>query len=372
MTTAPTEGLRNKLAERRDQDDTGPAAPTLRDQVKAMEQQWANALPRAVSPDRFVRTVLTEVSKTPRLAECDVSTFLGACTASAQLGLEFGPLGLAYLVPFYNNGRQRLECQLIVGYKGYLQLARRSTEVKDIIAKPVYEGDEYDRWDDESGTHMIHRPTRRDHTNEKPILYWFRCTTVTGGAIIDDFSPEQIEERKQRSQSSGHKSSPWNSDPLAMALKTCVRMMIPWLPLATETAQNLAYDEQVIRLRGTNLVAEEPPAIIEGEVVEPERGPEAAGPDEGTQAPPEPAPEAPADAEADSGDSDGGDPDDAEATTEQRIMAILDTWDEQRLNDVCRQFGLDTRGRPETRQLRLLPVLVQGYVEGDPAVLELL
>lgn len=253
---ASTTALQERVAAQNS--DSAPEGTTLRHSIKLMEQQWATALPKTVSPDRFVRTVLTEVSKTPKLGDCEISTFLGACTQAAQLGLEFGPLGLAYLVPFWNKKKKQNECQLIVGYKGYIQLARRSGEVKDIKAVAVHEHDRaFDYWEDELGTHLIHRPAFDDRG--EVVRYYGRCTFTNGGSLVMLVSLGDIQARKDRSQSAGQGYSPWQSDEEAMRLKTVVRIMTPWLPLATEVAQALASDEQVIRLQGKDLMIERAP-----------------------------------------------------------------------------------------------------------------
>ena len=260
-TTQPTTALRERVSQAPVGAEEGPTPEqTLKAEIKRMEQAWANALPKTVTPDRFVRTVLTEVSKNPVLAECTTVTVLGAVTQAAQLGLEFGPLGLAYLVPFWNGQKRVRECQLIVGYRGYLQLARRSGEVKDIKAVAVHENDrQFDFWEDENGTHLIHRPAFDDRG--AVVRYYGRCTFTNGGSLVMLVSLEEIEKRKARSQSADKGFSPWKSDPEAMRLKSTIRAMIPWLPLATEVAQGLASDEQVIRLSGSNLVVDQAPAI---------------------------------------------------------------------------------------------------------------
>jgi recombination protein RecT len=387
-----------------------------------METQWANALPKTVSAERFVRTVLTEVSKTPRLSECSTSTFLGAVTMAAQLGLEFGPLGLAYLVPFKNHGNQ--ECQLIIGYKGYLQLARRSGDVKDIIAKPVHEKDQFRFWDDEDGTHMVHTPA--DEEDRGPvILYWGRCTYVAGGATLIKVSLAEIEKRRERSASASGRSSPWNTDPEAMRLKTVVRMMVPWLPLATEVASGIASDEQVIRLSGSNLVVEHPEQAIEAgatvttvgegdtgereaeeelsvllDSLEPadrrnaesylvatygnikevsdedlakaihditewgkgEGTPEATSAPEVAQEPSEgePGPSAP---EAPSGGISDADL--------ARITATVTAMPAAKVDELSGIHGILVEGRLEARRLRLLPVLVEAFKAGDQSVIDL-
>ena len=81
--------------------------------------------------------VMTELRKTPKLLECDAASLMGSIGQVAQLGLEVGGLlGHAYLIPY---GR---ECQLVIGYKGLMELARRSGQIKSIEARAVFEGDD--------------------------------------------------------------------------------------------------------------------------------------------------------------------------------------------------------------------------------------
>ena len=58
-----------------------------------IKAQMALALPKHMTADRLARIALTEIRKTPALARCDQTSFLGAIMQCAQLGLEpvFGP-----------------------------------------------------------------------------------------------------------------------------------------------------------------------------------------------------------------------------------------------------------------------------------------
>src|ERR1700733_5345712 len=106
--------------------------------LEGMKAQFAMALPDHIKPESMVRVALTAVQNTPKLLECDRNSFFLAVLRAAQLGLEpDGILGQAYLIPY---GEQ---VQLIPGYKGLIDLARRSGEVSNIIAKEVCRNDEF-------------------------------------------------------------------------------------------------------------------------------------------------------------------------------------------------------------------------------------
>src|SRR5512145_661767 len=96
---------------------------TVRDLLLRNKVQLEMAAPKHLTPDKLLRAALTSLSTTPKLLDCNPRSFLGAVIQCAQLGLEPGVLGMAYLVPF---GK---EVTLIPGYRGMLALARSSREI---------------------------------------------------------------------------------------------------------------------------------------------------------------------------------------------------------------------------------------------------
>lgn len=98
-------------------------APIIVQQVLSdqFKKQLALAVPKHLNADRMARIAATEVRKNKALLNTEPTSFLGSVMQAAQLGLEPGSaLGQAYLVPYGN------QCQLIIGYKGMIDLARRS------------------------------------------------------------------------------------------------------------------------------------------------------------------------------------------------------------------------------------------------------
>src|ERR1700690_3025545 len=94
---------------------------TVQDLLMRSKQQIALALPKHMDPDRLCRIALTTIRQTPKLLDCDPLSLIKCVVQCAAIGLEPDPLlGRAYLVPF---GR---ECQLLIGYRGMIDLARRS------------------------------------------------------------------------------------------------------------------------------------------------------------------------------------------------------------------------------------------------------
>ena len=84
------------------------------------------AAPRHISPERMLRLFALAMAKTPKIAQCELRTLIGAMIACASLGLEPNtPLGLVYLIPF--DRRKKIagkwetvgtDLQVIIGYRG--------------------------------------------------------------------------------------------------------------------------------------------------------------------------------------------------------------------------------------------------------------
>lgn len=100
---------------------------TFPEMLHYYKKQVALALPKTMDPDRIARIALTEFNKTAKLQQCTPVSIFACVIQSAQLGLEPGLNGRAFLVPYANNKKNGiLECQLIPGWKGLLELANRT------------------------------------------------------------------------------------------------------------------------------------------------------------------------------------------------------------------------------------------------------
>ena len=153
---------------------------------------------------------------------------------AAQLGVEPGPLGHAYLVPF---GR---EVTFILGYKGIIALARRSGDITGIEARAVRQNDFFE-WEYGLEDKLVHKPVLDDPGPS--TSYYGIAKFADGGHYFLVMSRNEIEKRRARSRAKD--AGPWKSDYEAMALKTVIRAMQPYLPLTAEAATAIEVDERV-------------------------------------------------------------------------------------------------------------------------------
>ena len=199
-----------------------------------LKAQIAAALPKHMSADRMARVALTTINKTPKLAQCTQESFFSALMTCSQLGLE--PDGrLAHLIPYGN------QCQLIIDYKGLVDLAYRSKEVLSIHADVIYEGDEFEY---DLGQVKRHTPYawRKDKPEEKGKLLGAYCIVKMQGAEKHEvMAVDEIEAIKKRSKSGT--SGPWVTDFNEMAKKTVFKRASKWIPLSPEVRDASAAED---------------------------------------------------------------------------------------------------------------------------------
>lgn len=231
--------LKQALAPQSQQTDI---AALLRD--PKLKQQLALALPKHISADRLARVALTELRRNPKLMHCDQHSFLGSLMICAQLGLEFGgPLGHAWIVPFKDGRTGRIEAQFILGYRGMIDLARRSGQIVSIEARAVYEGDQFEcRFGLDSDLKHVPDWDNPARGNPEKLRFVYAVVKLKDGGIqFTVLSRREIEAARAVSKAG---SGPWQTHYEEMALKTAVRRLFKWLPISIELAQAIEQDER--------------------------------------------------------------------------------------------------------------------------------
>lgn len=246
--------------------------------IDAQRSEISRALPKHMDADadRLARIAVTTLRQTPRLLECTSTSLLGALMLSAQLGLEPGPLGHCYFVPFWNKnaewvddeGRKRkgsYEVTWMIGYKGIIDLARRSGQLLSIEARPVYVRDEFEfayGLDDK----LVHRPALDGDRGEIRAFYGI-ARFKDGGRYFVVLSKDEVDSHRARSKSKD--DGPWVTDYVPMGCKTVIRVMAPFLPLSPELAGAIEHDDAVHRDVAPDMIElPPPPRVIEGRVAE--------------------------------------------------------------------------------------------------------
>lgn len=217
------------------------------DTLQVMAPEFEKALPASIPLDRFMRVAVTTLRKSPQLQTCTMESLMGALLTSAQLGLEVGPLDHFYLTPRRIKGTWTVVP--LIGYKGIVELARRSGQLLSIVARPVYERDHFEY---EYGLNemLVHRPTLEDERG--PVVSYYGVAKFKdGGHAMEVMSRADVIKRRDRG--SAGESGPWATDFDAMACKTVIRQMQRWLPQTPELALAAQVDEQPVEWKAESV-----------------------------------------------------------------------------------------------------------------------
>lgn len=218
---------------------------TIFDVIQAGAKQFATALPKHINSERFVRIAITTIRQNPKLAKCSQESLLGALMVSAQLGLEPGTLGQCYLIPFENKKAGTVECQFQIGYKGLIELLRRSGQLSDIYSYTVYENDDFNIEYGLSRT-LTHKP----NFDERGEIKGFYAVAILkdGAKAFEYMTKDEVVKHEEKYRKGSYKNDVWNKNFEEMSQKTVVKKLLKWLPVSVEFLEMAAKDEKSFKV----------------------------------------------------------------------------------------------------------------------------
>ena len=216
------------------QDNTPKAALSIRELLESRKDSFKEILPKHVTPDRLVKIALNAIAKTPQLQQCTAASLFQSIVFAAELGLEpGGALGHMYLVPYGQT------CTPIIGYRGLIELMRRSGQLKQIRAVVVRANDKFRIIEGIDQT-IKHVPDIGDNPGELVRVYVV-AKLKDGSVHVEHMTRAEIDKIRNRSRSG--QNGPWKTDYEEMAKKTVVRRAAKYLPMSLEVAKALEADD---------------------------------------------------------------------------------------------------------------------------------
>lgn len=201
-----------------------------------MVEAMKSVLPRHLTPDRMARLVLGCAVQTPKLRECTPESVTMCMMAASETGLEpGGSLGHCYIIPYGNKAT------FLIGYRGMIDLARRSGKLKSIDSRVVYKADKFIC---AFGLEpkLEHIPAWDSERNDADIIAAYAVAHLADGATqMDIMTRPEIDAIRKRSRASS--SGPWVTDYAEMCRKTVVRRLFKYLPSSPEIAKALEYED---------------------------------------------------------------------------------------------------------------------------------
>lgn len=257
--------------------EQGEQVKTLAQQLERMTPEFEAAMPRGREATQLVRDAMTCLRTIKNLDKCDPESFLGALMTCAQLDLRPGvaSLGHAWPLPYWDGGQRRYRAQLIVGYKGYIELGYRSGKLAGIASRIVYEGEEFEIEFHEDGDKLNHKPSYRGLRGD-PVCFYSVARVNGGGYSLTD--PMSVEEMKQHRDkhaprnAKGQIVGPWIDHFLPMGKKTMILRNFALLPKSAEMVSAMQADNGIrVDLTPTTdagEVTERPARVLPGQVAD--------------------------------------------------------------------------------------------------------
>ena len=228
---------------------------------------------------KFIAAISSAVATNSSLQECDAGSILSGALLGEALNLSPSPqLGQYYLVPFeqkkYNEKTKQYEtiskkAQFQLGYKGYIQLAIRSGQYKDIDVIEVREG-EYLGRDKITGKHQFEFIEDEVERDNKPIIGYMAYFEYLNGFYKNLYWSKEKMQKHALEYSQAYASdikkktsySFWSKDFNGMAFKTMLRQLISkWGIMSIDMQEALTKDMSVVKEDGTYDYVDNQPAM---------------------------------------------------------------------------------------------------------------
>ena len=205
-----------------------PSPGTIRDLLKTerVKQAFGDVL-QAKAP-QFIASLANMVYASKNLRECDPYTVISAALKAAVLDLPIEPsLGFAAIIPY--KGQAQFQMQ----WKGYVQLAHRSSQYANIHVTEVYEGMVKGR-DPFTGTIK-----KGEKTGDLLIGFYAYFKMVNGFEKEEFMTIEEVRAHGKRySKTFDNKNSAWQTDLNAMGRKTVLkRLLTRWGVLSVDMSR---------------------------------------------------------------------------------------------------------------------------------------
>jgi recombination protein RecT len=192
----------------------------------------------------FMSSIISATKANPSLGDCEPNSVISSAVIAATLNLPIqSNLGFAHIVPYMKNGVSVAQFQM--GYKGFIQLALRTAQYKNINASEVYDGElvKHDR---------ITGDVELDTTKKKSdrvIGYVAYFKLINGFEKMLYLTKEQLQAHGSKySKSYSSKYGRWQLDFDSMALKTVIKLLLSKYGILSVDMQTaITVDQSIIK-----------------------------------------------------------------------------------------------------------------------------
>lgn len=253
---ATTKSLKNQLQSK----NNAPQQPTTVQTLKGLlasptlKKRFEEILDKRAP--QFMTSIVNLYSSEKTLQKCDPMSVISSAMVAATLDLPVDKnLGYAWIVPYGN------QAQFQLGYKGYIQLALRTSQYRAINVIEVYEG-QLKRWNPLTEELELDFEEKQ---SDKVIGYAGFFELVNGFRKTVYWTREQIETHRKKYSKSDFG---WKNDFDAMAKKTVLKSLLSkWGILSIEMQNAFNEDEKEVDTKEVKDITSE---VQEAEYIEAE------------------------------------------------------------------------------------------------------
>ncbi len=209
----------------------------------AMTDKFRSVLPPSVSLDRFTRVTITAIQQNPAVLDADRQTLYSACVNAASRGLM--PDGKEGALSVFNtkvNSEWVKKVQFMPMVEGIVkEMAKAGVKA---YAVSVYQNDEIDFWNDETGQHVKHKPIVFGERGER-IGALAVATDADGRTYVEAMDLDELARVMAKSKSKdkdGNPVGPWRDSPERMEQKTVLHRVRKRVPI-------IGHDDLVERMQ---------------------------------------------------------------------------------------------------------------------------
>ena len=180
------------------------------------------------------------------LQRAEPNTVISAAIVAATLNLPINnALGFAYIVPFNNSKAGMVEAQFQIGYKGLIQLAMRSGQIKRLVTTEIYANQIISR-NPIKGYEFDFDIQPEKH---EPAVGYYAYMELVNGFIAEAYmSVEDVKAHAARySQTYKKGYGVWKDNFDEMAKKTVMKQLLSkYAPMSIELQRATLADQSVI------------------------------------------------------------------------------------------------------------------------------
>lgn len=201
-------------------------------------------MPSGKNPQRIIQSAAFLIANDPGLKACTPASIIGCVMNTAILGLN-PILDECYYVPFRTTKgtTEQTNATFIIGYKGLLNLARKTGQIKSIYAEVVEDGDVFEERRGTSPS-ILHIPKRKGNAL---VAVYAVAEYMNGGVEFVVLPAREVEKRRMASPAQGKgPSGVWAKWQPEMWKKTAIRVLSNTLPMSDEMKVALSTDETIV------------------------------------------------------------------------------------------------------------------------------